>query len=429
MSIAAADPALGSPRHHPVLAEAFAALDDAGVRWCLLRDVGATQPPAGDVDLLVDPRDRRRADAALVRAGFEPHPRPARGTHRTHLAHDVSSGDWIKLDVVTDVAFGPQRSWRPMSGDRVLARAIHDPSPPRPAADDATWLLTAHGLLDRGALSSDRLAEAQRTAARSTLAHPVAVSLERARPAGAGAAVVRAAMLRGDRERLATIGAVAWSSLHRSLTRRERTRLRMRTAVQRLRRRLARTPLLAPTGLSVALLAPDGAGKSTLAATLQDRWALPVRVHYLGLYPAEDPWVQRGPRLLRPVRRYGRMWATVVRAGLDRARGCLVVLDRHPREALLDRDGRPKAQLRRLLFGRLVPGPDLVVVLDAPPELLAARKPEHTVAELAQRRERYLALADRTRGARVVDTSGEVTATADRLMSVIWSAWRARGRR
>jgi thymidylate kinase len=40
------------------------------------------------------------------------------------------------------------------------------------------------------------------------------------------------------------------------------------------------------------------------------------------------------------------------------------------------------------------PRPDLVVLLDAPPEVLFERKGEGTLASLARRREDYLGLAD-----------------------------------
>jgi thymidylate kinase len=49
-----------------------------------------------------------------------------------------------------------------------------------------------------------------------------------------------------------------------------------------------------------------------------------------------------------------------------------------------------------------VAAPDVLVVLDAPAEVLHARKPEHSLTATAGMRQRYLALA-RARGAVVVD--------------------------
>ena len=422
---AAAPTTVGSDALEPVLADAFAALDAAGVRWCLLRDPGPRSEPNGDVDLLVAPRDRRRAEAALERCRFTAHPRRGLGSHRFRLARD--DGHWTTLDIVTDLAFGPHRSWRALPAEEVLARRVRDQrGVARPDDDDLVWLVVAHGLLDRGRLAPTRLAEARRGVPHASLSHPVAVALDRARPAGVGAAELRAMVERGDEAALATVGAVAWPSLLAHLSRRARALVAVRTTAHRLRNRLGRTGPLAPTGLTVALLAPDGAGKSTISAVLHDHWPLPVRVHYLGLYPAADPWVQRGPSALRPLRRLARTWVAVAAAERDRSRGHLVVLDRHPCEARLDDDPRPKARLRRLVFGRLVPAPDLVLVLDAPAELLAARKPEHSVDELAERRERYLALAGQLDAGAVIDTSGDLAGAVHHVVDVVWAAWRTR---
>jgi thymidylate kinase len=58
-------------------------------------------------------------------------------------------------------------------------------------------------------------------------------------------------------------------------------------------------------------------------------------------------------------------------------------------------------------------------VLDAPAEVLAARKSEHPVAELADMRERYRALATRE-GAVVVDTTQPVENVADEIARAAW---------
>ena len=55
---------------HPALLRAFAAMDDAGVAWCLLRGEARLADPTGDVDLLVAQRDLPRLDAVLASAGF-----------------------------------------------------------------------------------------------------------------------------------------------------------------------------------------------------------------------------------------------------------------------------------------------------------------------------------------------------------------------
>ena len=54
---------------------------------------------------------------------------------------------------------------------------------------------------------------------------------------------------------------------------------------------------------------------------------------------------------------------------------------------------------------RLAPGPDLVILLDAPPDVLRGRKQEVPLAEVARQRAAYLELARTLRSAVVVNAA------------------------
>ena len=81
----------------------------------------------------------------------------------------------------------------------------------------------------------------------------------------------------------------------------------------------------------------------------------------------------------------------------EEARGRIVIVDRH---YLSDFYGTDVLGSRRTLgqrlhafnLTRLYPKPDLMVFLDAPPEVVFARKGEGTIDSLARRREEYLGL-------------------------------------
>jgi hypothetical protein len=163
----------------------LAALKTSTVRWCLLR--GGTET-SGDIDLLV-----HRVDLAVVRALLE-----SRG-----LAELRAWGRWphhffvapaLKLDVVTELAFGPHATLRTDAAKAVLARRVGA----RPAPPDEFWALLLHVLLDREAVraSDARALEALAPSARGG-ASPLRPYVEAACPAGWDAAGVADAAAAG----------------------------------------------------------------------------------------------------------------------------------------------------------------------------------------------------------------------------------------
>jgi thymidylate kinase len=191
-----------------------------------------------------------------------------------------------------------------------------------------------------------------------------------------------------------------------------------------------------PTGLLLAVLGPDGAGKATLAQKIVED-AGPVfrrvaRVHFRPrrLHPG-DPEASSRPhatpsygflRSLAKLVLYLADWwlgyLADIRPAL--ARSTLVVCDRAYHDILVDplryRYGGP-AWLARAL-GRFVPKPDLVLILDVPAEELVTRKRELPVTEAARQRIAYLSLAQWLPSALVVDGLGS-------LDEVYMRAWRA----
>jgi thymidylate kinase len=111
---------------------------------------------------------------------------------------------------------------------------------------------------------------------------------------------------------------------------------------------------------------------------------------------------------------FTRVYPTLVRGGL-------VLNHRYLLDAIVDPRRYRYAGPMRLLraIWTVSPKPDLVIVLDAPADVIHARKRETTLAETARQREAYLALAARTRNAHVVDSSRTPQETIDDVTNIL----------
>lgn len=415
---------------HPKLAGLFAALDHEGISWCVLRGERDLLVPAGDVDLLVERRDFSRMRDVAEGLGFTRVPAWGYGSHAFFLTYEPSDDMWIKLDVVTELAFGPGFSLATGAETGCLARRRHVRGVPVLKEGDAFWALLLHRLLDKRGepepRDTDRLRE---LLPRAMEEGPLVRFVASVCPAG------------WSTERI--VGEVEgghWTSLSRFAPRLATTwRLRRRAIVRRriVAHRLSRWSgkwlgISRRRGLGVALLGPDGAGKSTLAAGIERSFHFSTRYVYMGLYQnvATRP-ARMGVPGLGLASALATQWARWLRGAYHRRRGRLVLFDRYSYDALLPgrRGQSRRIKARRWLLAHACPPPDLVVVLDAPGEVLFARKGEHDVAILEREREAYRALLPRLPRAVAVDTARDPEQVLPEVTAAIWRGYVRRWRR
>lgn len=395
-----------TPRISEMHDAATAALDAAGVRWCRLR------PTRGaELDLLAPAGSNADLDGALATAGFATIRRPGRGTHRAYHAVEAQDGTWAKVDVVTRIDLGPFQEVRTDLAAGFLERATAGALEP----DDAFWAVLLHELWDRPAPAIRRTEEIRSLAADARADGPAAAIIRPMLPSRMDSAWVIERARAGDDASLVRLG--------RRMRARARPTVRLRRIAARVVRWLDRLdPPFLRRGVSVALLGPDGTGKSMLSGRLAGGGPIPVRTVYLGLYGGHrDGRDARRIPGLGFARRLLRMWRGWVVGRMHVARGRIVIFDRHPIEARSTLGVQRRPPIGRRLLARSIPAPDTIVVLDAPAAVLYARKPEHPVDRLEAQRAAYLALATRLPRATVVDVDRPADAVVHEITALVWS--------
>jgi thymidylate kinase len=406
----------------PVTADLEARVLDAWdrlrVRWALLRAPAGDS--AGDVDLLLHPDDLGRAREAAQREGLALLPGVHRGTHL--VAYDEAAGRWVWLHCVTELSYGPWQVLRTGAADAVLERRSPPPAGLHPA--DEFWATLLHCLLDHEGIADRHRERLGLLASAAEAGSPLADALDGRLPSGWAAKQIVAAVRGREWDQLEDVGR-RW----RALSRRSGPSVptRMAAAVAWFPARL--TGWWLRRGMRVALLGPDGAGKSTLASGLESTVPLPMAQVYMGL---TGGWLRRVDKLRIPgVVRVGRLlviWGRFLRGlGLSAA-GRLVIFDRYIYDAEVPTPYPigPAARLARWIDGHACPGPDVTILLDAPGEVMFQRKGEYDGATLEHWRQRFLGVRRRVPDLEVVDTTQSADAVLRDVSGRIWRSYARR---
>lgn len=435
----------------PSLINIFALLNEQRVRYALLRgfDELSENPPIKEIDLLVHPLDLPAFEKIVRTSAFIKLPRLGYAPHHFYVNFDRASGIWLKLDVVTDLFSGkPVRHLRwPVGGDFLFRREQRAPLFTLSPADELVSLFL-HNLLDKQSFRTERLARIQSLIAeietQPDMQHQVVQLLQNA----LGNAL--------DWEQLRLfIGEIAEKNI-RSEAKRIGAALNRHKPVGNFFRKIT-TPLLKKLrllafatrhrGIWVALLAPDGGGKSTLSQSLLKQPFLRGKIVYMGINVDASTVglpttkllkniiknmasAKRPKLLILPVKALASLnkllehWLRVGAGFAYSLNGRTVIFDRFIYDSYLaGAPKRLKSKLRRLLFWGTCPHADLTIFLDAPGELLFRRKGEHSPEALERQRQKYLGIADQIPNFHAVDATQSPEDVQLAVLELIWQTY------
>src|SRR5512138_3760075 len=228
---------------------------------------------------------------------------------------------------------------------------------------------------------------------------------------------------------------------------------------------------------TISLIGPDGTGKSTVSKKLQTSLPIPSKYVYMGINqdasnvalpttllwkkikratgqqrdmggppdPNKRPSLPKDPAKrmvselksgLRIANLMAEEWYRQFITWTYMLRGNVVIFDRHfffdYYKYHIANGGRGRTVAERFhgfMLDRIFPKPDLVIFLDAPAEVLFARKGEGTVALLEQRRREYLNFKNKVARFVTVDTTQTVDEVTRQVSGIIMTHYLAKKRK
>lgn len=439
--------------HELSLEKIFDAFDAAEILYCLLREY---ENPADavekcEIDLLVDPNHLSSLERILSAHGFVSLPAWGHAPHSFYVGFDRRFGVWIKFDVVTELRYGkPIRTFSVNLVDACLQTRQRDDLGYALSAENEFITLFLHCILDKAEFKEKHrkrfIALLAQAAADQVLDQQIkeVVGKHLARVfewKSIASAIENNQWQPLLNKRSVVVRHLFWRAPLKSIWRNYCARV-----VRRLR------PLLFALfrrGFTVALLAPDGAGKSTLAQSLTRDHYFRARLIYMGtnvkakgLFLPTTQWLHAkmkkcetsraklSLKILKGIAFINRVieqWYRSLAAAYHVSRGRFVVYDRYVYDSwLVSRPRSIRKRIRRWLLESACPSPDLVVLLDAPGEMLFNRKGEHSPEWLEQQRQGYLNLLPAVPNMVVVDAQQGAEEVRREVTALMWSRYSCR---
>ena len=430
------------------LVKTFEKLHQSQIRYGVLRGMDGLDTffSIKEIDVLVADEDIKNFERVLGEIGYVVLPSWGFYPHRFYVAYDKENDTWLKLDVVTRLVYGkPIRHLNVPLHDQCLNHLRMEKDLSALALEHEFITLLLHCLLDKGAFDEKH---------RKRLAAICADTQSNQMLNNAITHLVQTTFA----------GTLAWQELKKFIDNKNwRVLLSFR---RKLSRRLFwASPFLSSwlfvstfihrrlrpfyfvvfrPGLSVALLAPDGAGKSTLSRALAEQKILRAKLIYMGsnydsatVSLPTSRWLKRKAKaakagqqnvlsiLFRAMNYLNRLleqWLRYFIGFVSKLTGKLVIFDRYSYDSYLAPPAKTIGKkTRRWLLRSTCPAPDMVILLDAPGEVLFNRKGEHSAEILEKQRQTFLSLQDRIEKMYVINATENAKTVRKNVISLIWN--------
>ncbi|MEZ4731265.1 MAG: hypothetical protein R3E79_29450 [Caldilineaceae bacterium] len=267
-----------------LLLATFQRLEEAEIHYCLLRDTEQIDrlDELEEVDLLVDKQQFRQLHQLLAQLGFVALPSWGHAPHHFFVIYNEASDRWLKLDVVTEIAFGhPYHTlYTDLAIDCLARRQWHSGVFTLSVECELATLL-CHCIIDKGRFAPHRRQRLQSLCGAVKDEQYLTALLQRGGTPTLTWSQIAALVDRADWDSLLAMR----SAFVERLRQQQPLAQSVRQFSQRIMRKASnRLNARRPKSLTVAILAPDGAGKSTVVSGIQNHFCFPVYTTYMGLY-------------------------------------------------------------------------------------------------------------------------------------------------
>jgi hypothetical protein len=407
----------------------FKKLEQENIQYCLIRDGDRVDQflEGGEIDLLVRPDQFPLFSKLLINFGFIRLPDWGHRPHHFFLSYDWKFDSWLKIDLITEITYGRYaHNLRTSLAEDCLNNRHHNGTTYVPSPEDELLTLLLHCVLDKGYFSPARKERLGELRQQGIDTNRVTSLLNIYWSPDMSWQILINRIDSGNWKAFLDEGEKVASYLVRGH--------RLGTAIHSIQSRILRkfnnwVGKFQIRGPLVALLAPDGAGKSTLANNIEKSFYLPVEIIYMGLYQKGDK--VSGASFLPGsglIKKLARQWMRYLTARYYQMRGRLVIFDRYTYDSFLvpQKDLNLVRRWRRWILAHACPSPDLVILLDAPGDLLYERKREHTAEFLEQQRRSYLDLRNEIPKLMVLDVQSDPDIVRRQATALIWQRYLCR---